>query len=338
MRGIERVADNIRRGERIAAPLGWVLQGASVVQRCGMWWRLRGRRVRVSARVVSFGNLTVGGTGKTPAVIERAKLEVAGGARVAILTRGYGTSSGRAPVVIKPGDAAENLVDRVGDEGALMLRSVPEVYLVKCADRVHGAQVAIEEHGCEVLLLDDGYQAVSLERDENILLVDVTNPFGNGYVLPRGILREGKDAAGRATEIILTRCDQVDSTAALEGELVALAPGVPIRKTMHVPSGLWRVADGTETPLDTLRNAEVTAVCAVGNPEAFWATLEALGARVVERVSYPDHRVISLSTLPREGLVVVTEKDAVRMGSVGENVLALGVGLCDFTRDGSNGL
>lgn len=333
MKGVEKLVDRIRRGERVSAPLSLALRSASVVQRCGMWCRLRGRRVRVSARVVSFGNLTVGGTGKTPAVIARAKLEIAGGGRVAILTRGYGTASGEKLVVVKPGDATEDLVGCVGDEGALMLRLVPEVYLVKCADRVRGARFAIEEHGCDVVLLDDGYQAVSLERDENILLVDATNPFGNGYIVPRGILREEKGAADRATEIILTRCDQVDSTAALEEELAVLAPGVPIRKTMHAPSILWRVVDGTTLPLETLRDAAVTAVCAVGHPESFWTTLASLGARVVARIAYPDHGVILPSSMPREGLVVVTEKDAVRLGTVGSNVLALGVTLKDFVAD-----
>ena len=330
MKYIDRVADRVRRGERLSPPLSVLLQWATVEQRCGMHYRLHGPRTRVAARVVSFGNLTAGGTGKTPAVIARAKSEITAGARVAILTRGYGTASSKMPVVVAPGDPPENLVDQIGDEGALMVRSVPEVYLVKCADRVQGARTAIDEFGCEVLLLDDGFQAVTLERDENILLVDATNPFGNGYLVPRGILREKTSAAARATEIILTRCDQVSSTVGLTEELATLAPGILIRKTMHAPAVLWRVDDGTPLPLDALRGATVTAVCGVGHPESFWETPTALGAKIVDRVAHRDHATIDPASLPPEGLVVVTEKDAVRMGSAGRNILALGIELREF--------
>jgi tetraacyldisaccharide 4'-kinase len=330
MKYFDRVADRVRRGERLSPPLSVLLHGATVAQRWGMRHRLHGPKTRVAARVVSFGNLTAGGTGKTPAVIARAKSEIAAGARVGILTRGYGAASGKAPVIVAPDDSLRDLVDRIGDEGALMLRSVPEVYLVKCADRVQGARTAIEEFGCEVLLLDDGFQAVALERDENILLVDATNPFGNGYLVPRGILREKKSAAARATEIIMTRCDQVASTAALEEELATWAPGIPIQKTKHAPAVLWRVDDGTTLPLDTLRGATVTAVCGVGHPESFWETLTSLGAEIDSRVAHRDHATIDPASLPREGLVVVTEKDAVRMGSSGSNILALGIELREF--------
>ncbi|MBI2431890.1 MAG: tetraacyldisaccharide 4'-kinase, partial [Candidatus Hydrogenedentes bacterium] len=192
------------------SPLDYLLGVGTPLVRLGMWWRLRGPRTRVEARVISLGNLTAGGTGKTPAVIARAQAEIAAGRRVAVLTRGYGSQRVREPYVLPPGTPLPEtpLYKLIGDEPALIRRRAPGITLVKSADRVAGAHAAIAA-GCDTILLDDGFQAVALERDENILLVDATNAFGNGHLLPRGILREPVAAAGRATEIILTRCDQV---------------------------------------------------------------------------------------------------------------------------------
>ena len=169
-----------------------------------MWCRLQCPRTRVNARVISFGNITAGGTGKTPAVIERARQEVASGRKVAVLTRGYGSQSKESLIVAN--ESSEDLYLRIGDEPALIARKVPRAIVIKCADRVLAAKTAIDEHGCDTLIMDDGFQHVRLERDENIVLIDAANPFGNGHLLPRGILREPLHALKRATHFILTRC------------------------------------------------------------------------------------------------------------------------------------
>ncbi len=324
-----KLSEKIRRGAPIPPVFDILLRAATPAVRLGMRWRLARPRVCVGARVISFGNITVGGTGKTPAVIERARLECEAGGRVAVLTRGYGSRRGPEPLVAAPGSYAPGLAERIGDEPALILRRVPEVFVVKAADRVCGARLAVEEHGCDTLILDDGFQHVALERDENVLVIDATNPFGNGHLVPRGILREPLEAMGRATSILLTRCDQAEELDGVAGELAVRCPGAPIRRTRHAPSRLWRVATGEELELDTLAGAAVCALCAIGNPEAFVDTLTSLGAEVAERMTFRDHARISGAGLASERAVVVTEKDAVRMVGVGENVLALGIDLQD---------
>ena len=282
------------------------------------------------ARVISFGNITAGGTGKTPAVIERARLELAAGHKVAVLTRGYGSSSPGELRIIEGGPSARGKVELVGDEAALIATKLPGAIVVRCKDRVAGARAAIEQHGCDMLILDDGYQYVRLERDENVCVIDATNPFGTENLIPRGILREPLSALRRATHIVLTRCDQCTDLEPLLQRLNALCPGVPIRKTRHAPSGLWRVADGTPMSLADIAEKSVTAICAIGSPEAFFQTLGELGLQLAARKAFPDHHPIASVEFPKEGAVVVTEKDAVRMSAPRDNVFALAVDLSDM--------
>jgi len=327
---LERLAGKVRRGEALPAPVGALLSAATVVTRLAMARRLHQARVRVDARVISFGNLTAGGTGKTPAVIERAEAEVAAGRRVAVLTRGYGSARVREPHFATAEDDPRAVCERVGDEPALILRRVPGVVVVKSADRVAGARAAIARHGCDTLLLDDGFQAVRLDREENVLVVDATNPFGNGRLVPRGILREPPAGAARATHVVLTRCDQARDLAGLRTRLAALCPGAPVRLTRHAPQRLWRVATGEELPLETLRGHAVTAACAIGNPEAFVATLRGLGAEVTALHTAADHAMLTPKDLASDGPCIVTEKDAVRLADAPAHVLALGIGLADW--------
>ena len=331
MKAVHALAERIRRGEPIPLPIAALLTAATPFQRFGMWRRLNGPRVRLKgprpglkARVISFGNLTAGGTGKTPAVIERARAETAAGKRVAVLTRGYG----------RKWVPAETLAD----EPALIARLVPGVTIMQSADRVAAGRKAIEDYGCDTLILDDGFQYVRLERDENVLLVDATNPFGTGRLVPRGILREPVESAARATHLVVTRCDQAAALDFLLATLKRLCPGAPIRLTRHAPARLWRVSSQAGLPLEALRGQEVTALCGIANPESFFATLEGLGVVVRERRAFPDHAAIPDDALPRSGVIVTTEKDAVRLqdarhvGGVQDNVLALGIELQDFTR------
>lgn len=324
-----QIAEKVRRGEPLPAVIGAVLSAAAVGMRFGMWLRLQRTRSRVPALVISFGNITVGGTGKTPAVIERAQRELAAGRRVAVLTRGYRARKGPEPLVITPDAGIEGLAERVGDEPALIARRAPGVILVKAANRVAGARVAVNEYGCDVLILDDGFQHVALERNENCLMIDATNPFGNGCLLPRGILREPLSAMKRATSVILTHCDQAADLEGVIKQVRTLCPGAPLRKTRHAPCGLWRVEDGTPADLEMIQGREVTAACGIANPEAFFRTLTALGTTITARLAYRDHRPIPRSALPVLGIVITTEKDAVRMNSAAPNVYALAVELRD---------
>lgn len=306
------------------------LYRAAVARRNRRYDSGRSRIHRAACPVVSIGNITVGGTGKTPAVLERARAELAGGKRVAVLTRGYGGGRRHDCIVVDHSISQDKLHARVGDEAALIARKAPDAVLVKCADRVAGARAAIERHGCDTLILDDGFQYVRLRRDENILVIDATNPFGNGRLIPRGILREPLEAMGRATAIYLTRCDLVEDLCPLFKKLDQLCPNVPVRKTCHAPKTLWRVHDGVQFPLDDLRGRMISAVCGIGNPESFFKTLEVLGAKVVERIALPDHGIIPPETLAKSGMIVMTEKDAVRIQAAPANLMVLGIELEDW--------
>ncbi len=331
MKTTNKLADRIRRGESIPPPLAALLGVASVGVRAGMWWRRHGPRFKLDAPVISFGNITAGGTGKTPAVIERAQSELGNGRRVAILTRGYGSKRGRA--FVRGADIEEpfGIAEDIGDEPALIAWKVPDALIVKDPDRVAGGLAAIREHHCDTLILDDGYQYARLERDENTLVIDAVNPFGNGQLIPRGILREPITAVERATSILLTRCDQSPHLTVLREALADMCPGAPFRMTRHEPRYLWRLTDKEQAPLSYLHGQSVHAVCAIGNPEAFFATIESLGATLLTRQAFRNHRRIPQDALADDAPIVTTEKDAIRMGPVASNVWALAVELADFT-------
>jgi tetraacyldisaccharide 4'-kinase len=266
-------------------------------------WR---RVVRAGVPVVCVGNLTVGGTGKTPCVEYLARFYRGLDRRVAILSRGYGRPAGR------------------NDEALVLEENLPDVPHLQGADRAELAGVAVEELESEVLILDDGFQHRRLARDLDVVLIDCTNPWGYGALLPRGLLRESPRELRRAGFVLLTRCDQAGpaAVAAARERLGRLAPSVPVGESVHRPSELTGAERRRAGP-ETLRDRPVGAFCGVGNPDAFRATLEGLGARVVGFRTYPDHHpyqradVESLRewarSLPAGAVAVTTQKDLVKV-------------------------
>lgn len=325
------LAEKVRRGEPVSPTIAVALSMATPLTRLGMWVRRHRPSHRVEARVISYGNLTVGGTGKTPAVIERALLELGRGETVGILTRGYGAQSS-SNIVVSNDVLHEQRLCALGDEATLILEKAPGAVVFKGPNRAALAKRAVSDHGCTVLILDDGYQHLALERDENVLLIDATNPFGNRRLLPRGILREPVEAMKRATAIVLTRCDQADGSDALINEIRRRCPSTPIRRTLHAASAIIRVSDGQKRSLDELRGRDVDALCALGRPESFFRTLESLGARLHRREVFEDHAVIPPSAFVSDHMIIVTEKDAIKItgNAVGPNVYALEIELKDL--------
>jgi tetraacyldisaccharide 4'-kinase len=262
---------------------------------------------RAAAPVVSIGNLTVGGVGKTPFVEFVADYYRRREARVAVLSRGYGAADGP------------------NDEALVLEANLPDVPHLQSADRVALATAAVEELESEVLVLDDGFQHRRLARDVDIVLIDATDPWGGGRLLPRGLLREPASGLRRAHVVALTRCDQATPAAIadIREHLRRLAPDAPLIETVHRPVELIDAAAAT-APLDDLRGRPVAAFCGLGNPEAFRRTLIDCGADLRDFRIYPDHHgysrhdVDDLQTwagaLPRDGMVVVTQKDLVKLG------------------------
>jgi len=280
---------------------------------CGYAGLMRGRnwlydrdwlkQIRLDAKVLCVGNITAGGTGKTPMVIWLARQLRQRGKRLAILTRGY------------KGDADDS------DEVRLIREALPEVPVMVDADRVRGGRRAIDEYRAEFLLLDDGFQHRRLRRDADIVLIDCLCSFGYGAVLPGGLLREPLTGLRRARAIVLTRSDLVSAAelAVIRERVKALAPAAAIYTCRHEPTGLIS-ARGERLTLETLRGQNVAALCGIGNPPAFTATLERLGAIVAARRFYDDHYdytpedVAEIKALVRDyQWAATTDKDWVKL-------------------------
>jgi len=262
---------------------------------------------RVGLPVISVGNLTTGGTGKTPLVAYLARWIQQHGARVIVLSRGYGRSK----------DAVLN------DEGKVLKRIAPGAVQLQGKDRLLLARYAEQHFAPAVLLLDDGFQHRRLHRDLDIVLVDATNPFGHSALLPRGLLREPLDALRRANLIVLTRGDQVTGRRRFElrSRLRALSGDRPLIEATVEPVAL--VGHGpSRRPLGWLSGRRILAFCGVGNPTAFFAQLEQLGARLQDSVTFPDHhgyephdlqRLLRRASALGAEALITTEKDLVKI-------------------------
>ena len=293
--------------------------------------RLRNRRYdRGSARigqagapVISVGNLTLGGTGKTPMVEWICRQLRAEGLRVAILSRGYGAEATGA-----------------NDEALELENRLPDVPHLQNPDRLAAAAVAVEELDMQVLVLDDAFQHRRIARDLDLVMLDALEPLGFGRVFPRGTLREPASGLRRADVLVLSRADMVeeDAPASIRRRATELAPDALWVETSHGPKSLVDYR-GTQSPLTQLADKRLAAFCGIGTPEGFRHTLAACGLEPVDLREFPDHHaydradVASLAAWAEEiqaEALVCTEKDLVKLG-VGElggrPLLAVRIGL-----------
>ncbi len=262
--------------------------------------------------VVSVGNLTAGGSGKTPFVILLASDLIARGRKPAILLRGYRQSA-----------------DGLSDEAILYRERVPDALVVTGADRVASAEKAAAA-GADIILLDDGFQHLRLRRDFDIVLVDCTSPWGGGNTLPGGLLREPKSALARADAVILTRTDQAspEQVETIRAESSRLAPGAQVLISRHRPARLRDLA-GRELALSDLSGKRVVALAGIARPEAFRRTLESLGAEVAAEVTGKDHDHFTRESVDAAvrlagkigGVAITTEKDRAKkiFGELADN-------------------
>jgi tetraacyldisaccharide 4'-kinase len=233
--------------------------------------RLRARQVAVP--VICVGNLTTGGTGKTPLVAWLAGAARDKGQRPAILTRGYRTDTAR-----------------LSDEPAELVALCPDAPVIVNPDRVAGAEEAIGKHGAEVLLMDDGFQHRRLARDLDIVTIDATAPFGYGHLLPAGLLREPVSELRRAQAVVLTRCDQVQLRAleTIEERVREISPLAVVARAIHAPAQVER-SDGSRIALEELKGQRVFAFCGLGNPQAFFETVRRLSCVLAGSRTFDDH-------------------------------------------------
>lgn len=275
------------------------------------------RQKRLPCPVISVGNITVGGTGKTPTVIVVAALLKQGGYHPAILSRGYGGKS-KAPVnVVSDG---KNLLmgwEEAGDEPILIAKSLPGIPVLTGAARALTGNEAVQRFGADILILDDAFQHRQLFRDIDVVLLDKTRPFANGFLLPRGPLRENPSALHRADIALRTG-------AAEKLEPLPESITFPSFRGVHKPTGIVSGKTGEIASPETLRGKKIIAFSGIGHPEAFRQGLIALGAQVVSCRDFPDHHryneqdIAMLRRLTVESgasLLVATEKDGVRLAS-----------------------
>jgi tetraacyldisaccharide 4'-kinase len=281
-------------------------------------------RRRLGRPVISVGNLTLGGTGKTPLVAALAAFLRDQGLGVAILTRGYGRR-GRDREVLRSeaGELPPDAADRCGDEPALLARAVPGVAVVVDADRYAAGSWAERELDPDVFVLDDGFQHLRLARDLDIVVGDATDPFG-GYALPPlGRLREPVAALRRADAVVVTRADRPFDRE----HLARVARGfvgadVPIFYADHRIVDLRPLPGGEPRPPETLGGCRAGILTAIGNPAVFLGDLERAGVEVVAEALHPDHHAfaqrdvdaaVALARAAGAAALVTTEKDAVKL-------------------------
>lgn len=288
------------------------------------------RKEKLPCCVISIGNITVGGTGKTPTAQKMAGIVKAMGYRVVILNRGYRSHWGKEIGVVSNGEKIFMTAYEAGDEAYLMAKTLPGIPVIIGKNRAVTGRYAVEKMNAEVIIMDDGYQHWQLERDLDVVLVDTLNMFGNGCVLPRGTLREPLENLNRGDIFLLTKTDQSSklSRIQLRNTIAKYNAGAPVVESIHHPKNFVEIADwykgisNNYRDLEELRGKDVMVFSAIGNPSSFEQTLSSIGLNILEAVRYPDHHDYGMLEMQyinerasslKAVAMVATAKDAVKI-------------------------
>lgn len=294
------------------------------------------KKHRLNVPVISVGNLTFGGTGKTPAVQTICRMLRANGLKVVVLSRGHGGSIMGAAVV-SDGEKVFLSADKAGDEPVLLAQSLPGVPIVVGKDRRVSGSLACVSFKPDIIVLDDGLQYWQLHRDLDIVIMNAARPFGSGYVMPAGDLREPARGLKRAG-VVLLNTGGVKESAAAEEKIKKLAPKADMFKCRHTPESFVCISDGQSLDLNWIQGRKVIAFCGIGKPQSFFGMLESLGAADVKKMVFADHHGYSQEDISRikneiklsgAEVVVTTLKDVARLDEkIGiDNLFALEIKL-----------
>ena len=319
---------------------GWlvlaILRGMSYLYKFGVMCKLKLlkigliRRDRLAACVISIGNITVGGTGKTPTAQKVAAAIKDMGYRVVILNRGYRSHWDKELGVVSDGKKIFMTAYEAGDEAYLMAKTLPGIPVIIGKNRAVTGHYAVDKMAAEVIIMDDGYQHWQLERNLDVVLVDTYSMFGNGCVLPRGTLREPLENLDRGDLFLLTKTDQSSLMNRMQLRTIIshYNSKAPVVESVHHPKNFVEIADWykgiTENTkaLDELKGRNVMVFSAIGNPASFEQTLSSIGLKIVEAVRYPDHHDYGMvemqyinerASSQKAVAVVATAKDAVKI-------------------------
>ena len=286
-----------------------------IIELRNIWfdWKIL-RSYKVDATVISIGNLTAGGTGKTPIVMWLCNLLAEKNIKTAIVSRGYKSKTGT-----------------LGDEAAMMVNNCPMAKITINNDRVSGAKKAIEKYSVEAIVLDDAFQHRRIKRDMDIIAIDATCPFGFDRILPSGLLRESPKSLKRAQAVIITRTDQCDKNSLdkIENKIKAHNPNILIAHSVHKIVSAKRFKDEVIS-VEELKKKKSFAFCGIGNPESFSKSLINTGLEVVGEKFFNDHQDYTKESLKDVGvlakdsgadILLTTQKDWVKIALLARDVL-----------------
>ncbi len=284
------------------------------------------KSTRLPVKVISVGNITTGGTGKTPLVEFSVKYLGEIGRKVAVLSRGYGG-----------GGPSQKGNEMINDECLALIENLQDVPVLAGRDRVRNGEKAINDFGVDCVVLDDGFQHLRMKRDLDVVVIDALNPFGGENLIPRGSLREPLQNLGRADLFIISHCDQGNEQAirSIYTKLDQINHSAPVCESIHRPVHFDNIVDGSILELEWLKGKGVYALSAIGNPESFSYTLKRLGADLIKHKIFQDHHVYTKEEIDDvvsdaqslgADAIVVTQKDIVKIRKMNikdANILSL---------------
>mgnify|MGYP001766017513 CR=1 FL=1 len=279
------------------------------------------KETKLSCPVISVGNITVGGTGKTPCVIMLGHMLKKNGFQPAVISRGYGGRSTNPINVVSDGKTILLDSETSGDEPFLIARALKGVPVITGPRRIATGQVAIDKFGANVLICDDAMQHRQIFRDINLVLWDSEGLKGNHHVLPRGKLREPIAGIRRASAILMTRAGK-DATLDAGIEEIIRDANIPVFKSIHHAQDLIRGDEGLSMAVSALRGRKVCAFCGIANPDSFKETIRAAGANILSFAAFRDHHQYNVKEIEdltngyiqhEADYLMTTEKDAARL-------------------------
>ena len=338
MRTDKSYIEDLMYGRRKSLFIGSFLRILSVLY--GLAIRLRRtsyrhaffKQKKLPQRVISVGNITLGGTGKTPTVMQIAGVLCRSGKHPVVISRGYGRRDESTLVLVSDGKRVLADAKTGGDEPVLIGTKLVDVPVIADSNRFRAAQFALRKFGNDTVILDDGFQQLQVQRDLDIVLLDAVDPFGSGKLFPAGILREPLSALHRAHAVLITGTERVEDLRPLKS-VIRQNTQARIFTSCQVPVDLVDVMTGEAKPLSALRGTAVLAFSGIARPASFVSLLQSLGAEVKAEFSYPDHyaykssdltAIVQRATDERLSMTITTEKDAVRLKNlIPDGIVAL---------------